>query len=308
MIYGYCRVSTTGQADGNSLEQQERQILNDYPSATIYKESYTGTKTDRPIFNELLDKLESGDMLVVTKLDRFARSLSQGNELVTELINKGIRVNILNIGMMDNTPNSKLIRNIFFSFAEFERDMIIERTQQGKAIAKANNPNFKEGRPKKFKNGLMELAIQEFASGQSTYADIDNKYGISKSTLYRAMKKRQAEQIEGIEQSQATQSSDANNVATRPKANTKLHKITERANELGLTVVSYDESIENMSLKHLDEVLDQLEFGTGDIKVSIRRKQYVLEVVIDDNELDLQLLSRDEYKNKYGRDIYEEEH
>lgn len=189
MIYGYCRVSTTGQVEGNSLEQQEQQILNDYPTAIIYKENYTGTKTDRPIFNELLNKLESGDMLIVTKLDRFARSLSQGNELVTQLINKGVRVNILNIGIMDNTPNSKLIRNIFFSFAEFERDMIIERTQQGKAIAK-QNPDFKDGRPKKFKKGLMELAIEEFENGKKTYADIDRDYGISKSTLYRARMKK----------------------------------------------------------------------------------------------------------------------
>lgn len=189
MIYGYCRVSTTGQVEGNSLEQQEQQILNDYPTAIIYKENYTGTKTDRPIFNELLDKLESGDMLIVTKLDRFARSLSQGNELVTQLINKGVRVNILNIGIMDNTPNSKLIRNIFFSFAEFERDMIIERTQAGKAIAK-QNPDFKDGRPKKFKKGLMELAIEEFETGKKTYADIDKDYGISKSTLYRARMKK----------------------------------------------------------------------------------------------------------------------
>lgn len=73
--------------------------------------------------------------------------------------------------------------------------MIIERTQEGKAIAKANNPNFKEGRPKKFKNGLIELAINEFENGKKTYADIDREYGISKSTLYRAMKKRQAEQL-----------------------------------------------------------------------------------------------------------------
>lgn len=189
MIYGYCRVSTTGQVEGNSLEQQEQQILNDYPTAIIYKENYTGTKTDRPIFNELLNKLESGDMLIVTKLDRFARSLSQGNELVTQLINKGVRVNILNIGIMDNTPNSKLIRNIFFSFAEFERDMIIERTQQGKAIAK-QNPDFKDGRPKKFKKGLMELAIEEFENGKKTYADIDRDYGISKSTLYRTRMKK----------------------------------------------------------------------------------------------------------------------
>ena len=91
---------------------------------------------------------------------------------------------------MDNTPASELIRTIFLAFAQFERDMIVERTQQGKAIAKANNPCFKEGRPKKFKNGLMELAIEEFETGKKTYADIDRDYGISKSTLYRARMKK----------------------------------------------------------------------------------------------------------------------
>ncbi len=74
--------------------------------------------------------------MIVTKLDRFARSVSQGSELVNELVSMGVKVNILNIGVMDNTPASKLIKNIFLSFAEFERDMIVERTQEGKAIAK----------------------------------------------------------------------------------------------------------------------------------------------------------------------------
>lgn len=73
---------------------------------------------------------------MVTKLDRFARSASQGIELVKKPISKGVKVHILNMGLMDNTPASKLIRNIFFAFAEFERDMIVERTQEGKAIAK----------------------------------------------------------------------------------------------------------------------------------------------------------------------------
>ena len=72
--------------------------------------------------------MEQGDTLVVTKLDRFARSMIEGSKIVNELIDKGIRVNVLNIGVMDDTPSSKLIRNIFFSFAEFERDMIVEIT------------------------------------------------------------------------------------------------------------------------------------------------------------------------------------
>ena len=136
MIYGYARVSTKGQAkDGNSLESQI-ELLKDNGAVEIYSDSFTGTKSDRPEFSKLLQKLESGDTLIVTKLDRFARSMSQGSELVNELLNRGIKVNILNIGVMDNTPASKLIRNIFFSFAEFERDMIIERTQEGKAITR----------------------------------------------------------------------------------------------------------------------------------------------------------------------------
>lgn len=195
MIYGYCRVSSTGQVDGNSLEQQENEIKSKYPTAIIIEEQYSGKTTDRPRFNELLKDLKKDDILAITKLDRFARSTQQGLDTINELLKKGVSVHVLNIGFMDNTPASELIRTIFLAFAQFERAMIIERTQEGKAIAKANNPNFKEGRPKKFKNGLMELAIQEFESGQSTYADIDNKYGISKSTLYRAMKRRQAEQL-----------------------------------------------------------------------------------------------------------------
>ena len=106
-------ISTKGQAkDGNSLESQI-EILRENGAVEIYSDSFTGTKTDRPEFNKLLEVLKAGDTLMVTKLDRFARSMTQGSELVNELINKGIKVNILNIGMMDNTPASKLIRNIF---------------------------------------------------------------------------------------------------------------------------------------------------------------------------------------------------
>ena len=307
MIYGYCRVSSKGQLEGNSLEQQKQEVLSKYTNAIITQEQYTGTTTDRPLFTDLLDELKSGDMLVVTKLDRLARNTVEGIQIVQSLFDKGVSVHVLNVGLLENTTMGKFFLTTLLAVAEMERNTIIERTQAGKEIAR-KNPNFREGRPKKFKNGLIELAIQEFESGQSTYADIDNKYGISKSTLYRAIKKRQAEQIKVIEQSKATQSSDGNNVATTPKAKTKLHKITERAKELGLTLSIYDEGIENLSYKQLNEVLDQLRFGTGDVKVSIRRKQYVVEVVIDDNELDLYLLSRDEYESKYGYDLYDEEH
>lgn len=193
MIYGYARVSTKGQAtDGNSLESQIEELKQN-GAEKIYSDSFTGTKTDRPAFNELLQVLKAGDTLIVTKLDRFARSLSQGSELVNKLIADGIKVNILNIGIMDNTSASKLIRNIFFSFAEFERDMIIERTQEGKAIAKTKD-DFREGRPKKYtpkqlNNALSMLTIN---GGLYSYNEVAEITNISKSTLIREVKKRKA--------------------------------------------------------------------------------------------------------------------
>lgn len=187
MIYGYARVSTKGQAkDGNSLEAQEK-ALKESGASEIYVDAFTGTKTDRPEFDKLMDKIQNGDTLIVTKLDRFARSMTQGSELVSDLIEKGIKVYILNIGVMDNTPSSKLIRNVFFAFAEFERDMIVERTMEGKAIAK-QNPDFREGRPKKYSRKQIEHALELLNS--NSYKQVEDMTGISKSTLIRAKKKR----------------------------------------------------------------------------------------------------------------------
>lgn len=187
MIYGYARVSTKGQAkDGNSLEVQEK-ALKEAGGTKIYTDSFTGTKTDRPEFDKLINVLEKGDTLVVTKLDRFARSMTQGSELVSKLIDRGIKVYILNIGVMDNAPTSKLIRNVFFAFAEFERDMIVERTQEGKAIAK-QSPDYREGRPKKYSRKQIEHAIKLLEN--NSYKQVEDMTGISKSTLIRAKRDR----------------------------------------------------------------------------------------------------------------------
>lgn len=188
MIYGYARVSTKGQfKDGNSIEAQEK-ALREAGATEIFADAFTGTKTDRPEFDKLLDILQDGDTLIVTKLDRFARSMSQGSMLVSELIDKGVRVYILNIGVMDNTPSSKLIRNIFFSFAEFERDMIVERTQEGKAIAR-QRADYREGRPKKFSRKQLQHALELLQD--HSYREVEEVTGISKSTLIRAKKQFQ---------------------------------------------------------------------------------------------------------------------
>ena len=189
MIYGYARVSTKGQAkDGNSLEAQTK-ALKEAGAEIIFKDSFTGTKSDRPEFSKLIEILEDGDKLIVTKLDRFARSATQGAEIMQELLDRGVAVHILNMGQIDNTPAGKLIRNIFFAFAEFERDMIVERTQEGKAIAK-QNPNFKEGRPKKYDDDQLQYALKLLET--KSYKDVVRITGISRATLARAKQEEKA--------------------------------------------------------------------------------------------------------------------
>ena len=183
MIYGYARVSTKGQAkDGNSLEAQEN-ALRSAGAIEIYSDAFTGTKSHRPELDKLMAVMQSGDTMVVTKLDRIARSATQGIELIQLLLDRGIIVHVLNMGLMDNTPTGKLIRNIMLAFAEFERDMIVERTQEGKAIAKLN-PEFREGRPKKYSRTQMKHALSLLEN--HSYKEVSEMTGISKSTLIRA--------------------------------------------------------------------------------------------------------------------------
>ena len=188
MKYGYARVSTKGQAkDGNSLEHQEH-ALKDAGAEVIYMDAFTGTKSHRPELDKLLKDIQSGDMLIVTKLDRIARSTMQGIELIEALVDKGVIIHVLNIGIMDNSPTGKLIRNIFLAFAEFERDMIVERTQEGKSIAK-QNPDFREGRPKKYSKAQVNHALELLNS--YSYKKVAEMTGISVSSLQRAKRKLQ---------------------------------------------------------------------------------------------------------------------
>ena len=182
MIYGYARVSTKTQAkDGNSLEAQEN-ALRAAGATEIYADAFTGTRAHRPELDKLLAVMQSNDTLKVTKLDRIARSATQGIELIQSLLDKGITVHVLNMGVMDNTPTGKLVRNVMLAFAEFERDMIVERTTEGKAIAK-QNPDFKEGRPPKYSRTQLNHAMELLE--KYSYKQDEDMTGISKSTLLR---------------------------------------------------------------------------------------------------------------------------
>ena len=188
MKFGYIRVSTRKQArDGNSLEAQ-REALTAAGAEKIYTDAFTGTRMERPEWDKLRAQLRRGDVLIVTRLDRLARSVSQASGLITDMIDEGVTINVLNLGVLSNDSVNTLLRNVLLSFAQFERDMIVQRTQEGKAVARATDPDFREGRPPKFDTEQLDHAMELLEN--HSYAQTAKLTGISKSTLIRERKRR----------------------------------------------------------------------------------------------------------------------
>lgn len=187
MKYGYARVSTIHQDLKVQFQQLEKENCD-----RIFSEKFTGTNKKRPEFQKLIDMLQEGDTLVVTKLDRFARSTQDALDIIKNLFEKNIKVHVLNMGVIENSPTGRLIFTIFSAFAEFERDMIVERTQEGKILAK-QNPDFREGRPNKFSRQQINHALSLLEN--HSYKQVEELTGISVSTLVRAKKKTNAEKI-----------------------------------------------------------------------------------------------------------------
>ena len=183
MVYGYARVSTYSQArDGNSLEVQINALRN-AGAIQIFSDVFSASKNERPQLDHLLNIIQTGDTIIITKLDRIARSLVHGIQLLECLSNKGVVIDVLNMGIIDDSPTGKLIRNIMLAFSEFERDMIIQRTQEGKAVAR-QNPNFHDGRPKKFSKLQIDHALELLQT--HSYQQVAAMTGISRATLARA--------------------------------------------------------------------------------------------------------------------------
>lgn len=130
-------------------------------------------------------RIESGDTLIVTKLDRLARNTQDALNIVKQLNAEGIILRVLNIGTIDNSPSGRLIFTVFSAFAEFERDLIVSRTQEGKAWAKANNPNFRDGMPRKYGKEQIDFAWKLHTQDHMSYSEISKKLGMSKATIYR---------------------------------------------------------------------------------------------------------------------------
>ena len=187
MRYGYARVSSKGQAtDGTSLDTQTQQ-LKDYGCTEIVAEAYTGTKAHRPKLDQLTQKLQAGDELVVTKLDRIARSLTAGLELFEQMDNKGVRVTVLNMGTMSGDPASRLMRNVMLAVAEFERDMIYERTREG--LERAHEQGKHEGRPPKTTTEELALYKELVDNDELTVTQAAQELGISRACWYASIKR-----------------------------------------------------------------------------------------------------------------------
>lgn len=179
-IYGYARVSTVHQDYATQIDDLKRA-----GATKIYKDKYTGTTANRPEFDKLMKVLSDGDTLIVTKLDRLARNTQDALNIVKQMNAEGVILRVLNIGTIDNSPSGRLIFTVFSAFAEFERDLIVSRTQEGKAWAKANNPNFRDGMPRKYNEDQIELAWKLHTQDHMSYSEISKRLGMSKATIYR---------------------------------------------------------------------------------------------------------------------------
>lgn len=189
MIYGYARVSTPGQAkNGYGLEIQERDLLN-AGCDEIYKEVASGASKNRPVLSKLLNKLKSGDKLIITKMDRLSRSFEEGNELINLLNDKNVSLNSLDIGEVRNTAAGKFIASMFFAFSEFEYDFIQSRTEDGVGDAKNKNPNFKVGRKCiDIDEDEFKKYIEKAKKGEMTITECCKNLGISRTTWYKKAK------------------------------------------------------------------------------------------------------------------------
>ena len=186
MKIGYARVSTKDQSLNMQIE-----ALKQAGCVQICEEIASGAKTARPVLDEVMRNLRQGDTLVIWKLDRLGRNLAHLIDLTNKLIEKKVGLISLNDPIDTSTAQGRMIFGIFATLAEFERELIRERTQAGLKSARARG--IKGGRPK----GLTQAAIEKsliaetlYRSGNIPVKKIADQLGISKTTLYLYLRYR----------------------------------------------------------------------------------------------------------------------
>lgn len=183
-VFAYCRVSTSDQTTDNQVQEIAAQGFTVTPQRTM-TETISGSvaASERPGFGKLLNKLEDGDVLVVTKLDRLGRNAMDVRATVEALSGVGVRVHCLALGGVDLTsPAGKMTMGVIAAVAEFERDLLIERTQSGLARARAEGKAL--GRPRSISEAAMSDVRARLAAGE-TISAIAKVYSTSRQTIMR---------------------------------------------------------------------------------------------------------------------------
>lgn len=178
MLVGYARVST----DDQKLDLQI-DALKDVGCERIFSDKISGAKADRPGLKQALDFVRKGDTLVVWKLDRLGRSLKHLIDTVNELNDRGVGFKSLQEGMDTSTPGGKLIFHVFGALAEFEREIIRERTQAGLKAARARGRL--GGRPRVMDAAKLKIASTLMRDQTMSISQICKQIGVSRATLYR---------------------------------------------------------------------------------------------------------------------------
>ena len=176
---GYARVSSVGQ----SLEVQQDK-LNEYGCTKIYREKRSGTTANRPQLKQCLDYVRDGDVLVITKLDRLARSTLDLHKIVEQLNSKNVGFKVLDQSIDTTTKEGRLMFSILASIAEFETELRKERQLDGIAKAKANGVHF--GRKAKLTDDQIEEMQSKRAEGV-LIRELMSEYKLSKASIYRLL-------------------------------------------------------------------------------------------------------------------------
>lgn len=185
MIVGYARVSTLDQ----NLDMQ-RDALEKAGCEQVFEDHVSGASNERPGWAQAQAVLRKGDTLVVWRLDRLGRSLKHLIDTVNELDSRGIGFKSIGESIDTTTPGGRLVFHIFGALAEFERELIRERTQAGLAAARARGR--KGGRPRKLTPRQVATARTLLKDREHSVTEVAATLGVSRSTLYRALEEAPA--------------------------------------------------------------------------------------------------------------------